>query len=253
MCDQWMRLIELPLNIDQFHQLPRNAAYKYEYLQGKAYLSPRPRHYHALLDLKMPEQVEEKNIAPLRPDHWERLENLFAAAFRSVQPFASIDDDTWREAAHQSLERTRTGGDGPLIESACFVATEHDKLQGAIIITLLPKGDPSDMDSYEWIDPPPADCVKQRLGQPHLTWVFVSPLHRDRGTGAALLAAATRSLLASGYTELLSTFLLGNDLSVLWHWRNGFRLLPYPGSMRLMRQRWQQRSDLKHRDTESIE
>ena len=52
MCDEWMPTIKLPLTPDQFHQLPRNPAYKYEYLDSQTYLSPRPRHYHALLDLE---------------------------------------------------------------------------------------------------------------------------------------------------------------------------------------------------------
>ena len=41
-----------------------------------------------------------------------------------------------------------------------------------------------------------------------------------------------RELLAMGYKELASTFLIGNDSSMLWHWRSGFRLLAYPGSWR---------------------
>ena len=62
--------------------------------------------------------------------------------------------------------------------------------------------------------------------------MFVSPLDAGRGVGTALLNAAARELLALGYTELASTFLLGNESSMLWHWRNGFRLLQYPGSRR---------------------
>ena len=38
-----------------------------------------------------------------------------------------------------------------------------------------------------------------------------------------------------GYTELISSFILGNDSSMLWHWRNGFELLPYSGSRRRFR------------------
>jgi L-amino acid N-acyltransferase YncA len=60
--------------------------------------------------------------------------------------------------------------------------------------------------------------------------------------GTALLAAATRELLRLGYTELLSTFMLGNDSSMLWHWRNGFRLLAYPGSVRRIRQKLRAKS-----------
>ncbi len=164
--------------------------------------------------------------------------NLFAGAFGTIQPFGSLDDETCQEAARQALERTRTGGDGPMIERACFVALRDEHITGAIFITLLPHGDPCDWASYHWPEAPPADCIARRLGRPHLTWIFVSPLSAGRGVGTALLGAAVRELMALGYTELLSTFMLGNESSTLWHWRNGFRLLAYPGSLRLMQERW---------------
>jgi L-amino acid N-acyltransferase YncA len=80
--------------------------------------------------------------------------------------------------------------------------------------------------------PLPADCIERHLGQPHLTWIFVSPLAVARGIGTTLLQKAAEALRNLGFTHLLSTFILGNDMSLLWHWRNGFRLLPYPGSQR---------------------
>jgi hypothetical protein len=104
-------------------------------------------------------------------------------------------------------------------------------------VTLLPPGDPCAWDSYSWPGPPPEDSIARRLGRPHLTWIFAA--RAGQGTGTALLAAAVRGLLGLGYTELASTFLLGNESSMLWHWRNGFRLLPYPGSWRALQQRWQ--------------
>jgi hypothetical protein len=65
----------------------------------------------------------------------------------------------------------------------------------------------------------------------------VSPASAGHNVGTALLSAAVRGLLGLGYTELVTTFMLGNESSMLWHWRNGFRLLPYPGSPRRARQR----------------
>jgi hypothetical protein len=56
-----------------------------------------------------------------------------------------------------------------------------------------------------------------------------------------LLAAAGNALLELGYRELLTTFMLGNESSMLWHWRNGFRLLAYPGSFRHRHTRWSRR------------
>jgi hypothetical protein len=239
MCDDWMPTIRLALPREQLRQLPRNAAYKYEVVNGQVFLTPRPRHYHALLDLRPVEADESVAVRPARPDDWEELVAVFAAAFRDVQPFGCLDEDTRKQAARSCLQRTATGGDGPRIESASFVAVvpETGRPAGAILVTLLPKGDPCAWDSYSWPAPPPEDAIARRLGRPHLTWIFAARV--GEGTGTALLAAAVRGLLGLGYTELASTFLLGNESSMLWHWRNGFRLLPYPGSWRALQQRWQ--------------
>ncbi len=251
MCDDWMPTITLPLTWEQFHQLPRHPAYKYEYLDGTAYLSPRSRHYHAELDLTaanlQPEtdlDSEELHIRQVQPEDWPNLVQLFANTFHHTQPYGSLDDENRLKAAHHALERTRTGGDGPLIEPASFVALQpasgDDELPratpvAALFVTLLPPGDPCDWDSYYWTEVPPPDCIERRLGRPHLTWIFVSPWLAGRGLGTMLLAAAVRELLALGYSRLVTTFMIGNDSSMLWHWRNGFRLLSYPGSYRRMR------------------
>jgi GNAT superfamily N-acetyltransferase len=245
MCDEWMPALKLALTLDEFHQLPRHPAYKYEYLQGTAYLSPRARHYHAVLDLAVfaaPLEMEERDevsLRPLQPDDFGPLEPEFQGAFHRHQPFASLDDATRQQAAHVCLERTRAGGDGPLVEAASFVAVQaaDGKLRGAVLVTLLPPGDPCEYDDYYWREPPPPDCVARHYGRAHLTWIFVAPPHAAHGVGTALLAASVRRLRELGYTELYSTFLLGNESSMLWHWRNGFRLLSYPGSLRRMRER----------------
>src|SRR5205823_10514780 len=100
---------------------------------------------------------ESVPVQPIQTGELGSLERLFAGAFRYIQPDSSLDDDTLFEAARQALERTRAGGDGPWIMHASFVAKLEEKLIGAILITLLPHGDPSDWDSYYWKDVPPPD------------------------------------------------------------------------------------------------
>jgi GNAT superfamily N-acetyltransferase len=232
MSDQWMPGIKLALNSQEFQQLPRNSAYKYEYLGGQAYLSPRPKHYHAVLDLTPMVEDDSLDYRLAQENEILELAPLFAGVFRTIQPFGGLDEDLRMEAARQALERTQTGGDGPWISQASYIAQEKENVLGAILITLLPEGDPCDWESYRWLDPPPPDCIARRLGRPHLTWIFVSPWRAGQGVGTALLARAVNALLKLGYAQLLTTFMVGNDSSMLWHWRNGFRLLAYPGSSR---------------------
>ena len=164
MCDEWMPPIQLPLTLEEFRQLPRNAAYKYEYLNKTAYLSPRPKYYHALLEMRSLESDELIEICPLHAEELSRLDRLFADAFRYIQPYGCLDDDTRLEAARQALERTRTGVDGPWIEQASFVAKIEEKPVGAILITLLPEGDPCDWESYHWTQAPPSQCIELPAG-----------------------------------------------------------------------------------------
>lgn len=246
MVEKQFQVIRLPLTYEQWRQLPRNGAYKYEYISGEAWLVPRPRHYHARLSLRsfQPEEVVDTSkpfhIRPIREGDWEPLSLVHARAFERVQPFGSLPDTERHSASQAVLDRTRNGGDGPLIASASSVAvSEEGHIPGAVLITLIPQGDLTSWEGCHWQEPPPADAIENGLGQAHLTWIFVDPWLAGRGIGTMLLANAARCLLELGYEELVSTFLYGNESSMLWHWRNGFELLPYPGSWREMRKQWE--------------
>lgn len=234
MCDEWMPVVRVPMGIETFHQLPINAAYKYEYFGGAAVLSPRPRTYHAAYDLTrvipsdQQASPEEYEVGPLTANLNDALAVLFAGAFCRTQPFAGLEDAARKDAAGVCLQRTFNGQDGPWVADASFVLRrrEDQHLVGAILITLLPEGDASDIACYEWRTPPPSDLWEAGRGQPHLTWIFSHLWHKGEGIGTHLLAASAERLRRQGYVRLLSTFIAGNDSSQLWHWRNGFELLP---------------------------
>jgi GNAT superfamily N-acetyltransferase len=245
MVDRWFFELELSISFDQFVKLPANPAYKYEYLDGKAWLTPRPKECHALLELQswkgdeLASAVtrEPVSLRRLEAADWERLDTLFAGAFRRVQPFASLSDEQRLQAARDCLRFTRDGGDGPLIEPACLFAVdqEDNHLRGAILVTLMPDVDLSESLDLRWRKPPPPDWAERRIGRPHLTWIFVGHRSREQGLGSSLLAAAIGALREMGYHKLASTFLVGNDASALWHWRNGFQLVGRPDSLRKLR------------------
>lgn len=242
MCDEWMSSVTLALSQEQYEQLPRNPAYQYDYLRGTAFLSPRPKYYHATLDFarwRAPAAAEISADVVIRPmlaeDH-ATLPEVFADAFERMQPFGGLAREQRLTAARLALEKTWRGGDGPWIQQASFTALHSQKQipLGAILVTLVPGGDPGNAESYRWQEPAP-EAFCEGTGQAHLTWVFVSPLWKMGGVGSALLARAVGSLRSLGFYSLWTTFLLGNDDSMLWHWRNGFELAPFPMSRRVLR------------------
>ena len=238
MIDEWFEVIELPISIEQFHALPINPAYKYEYFGGRAVLSPRPKIHTAVLPLSPrpapgPVEVWKDDVfatRAFRESDWDALPGLFASAFWRVQPFCAMDDDRRRDAARRCLDKTRTGGDGPIVPGACVVAASvaSDVPVAAALVTMQRGYREAEVG---------VPAPEGRL--PHLTWIFVPPMLSRHGMGTALLDVAANALLDLGFAGLASTFLLGNESSTLWHWRNGFRLMESPSSPR----RWKRRAE----------
>lgn len=228
--EKHFRQVVLPISFDEFLRLPRNAAYKYEYFDGRAVLTARPKSFSCVRDLS-PVAADPRRPVEVRPLPAAEIPGLtgpFLRSFRQIQPFGSLDNDAATAAAAECLEKTATGGDGPLIEAACFTAWDErhaERPAGAILVTLVPPAALTEPFWLPWKEPP-ADAVARRLGVPHLTWVFVDSWQTRRGIGAALLAAAVNALREAGFTDLVSTFALDNAPGALWHWRHGFRLLP---------------------------
>lgn len=240
--EKWFPHVTFEVPIETFHELPRNPAYKYEYWDGHVHLSARAKYYHCLLELTergdIPDVIECQGdavrIRPLEEEDWPNLPSLFAVAFHRMPPFALIPRDDRPIAAAECLDEVRYQRNGPLVESASFVAYRvgDEKLVGCQLITLAQAGDLESFRDRLWAEHPPEDAIAQRWGRPHLTWLFVAPFQSRYGVGSAMLSRGINELLTLGYKELASTFLLGNDSSTLWHWKQGFRLLDYPGTMR---------------------
>ncbi|WP_437202812.1 GNAT family N-acetyltransferase [Planctomicrobium sp. SH664] len=238
MLNDWFAELKFELPWETFRGLPRHPAYRYEYRAGTVSIRGNPRYYHALLDLQcLPKQPAglRESFGPLSfrsvtEQDWPPLRLLFAAAFEDHVPFQQADSHRLEQAASRLLQRLRSGEDGPLVSAASIVALKPDgTVAGASLITLVPAGDLTDFTHEEWGSPAPPDAEKQCWGRPHLTWIFVAPHCRRQGVASALLRQSAEGLRTAGYSTLASTLLLGDHTSLLWHWKQGFRLLSYPG------------------------
>ena len=234
--DEHFRRIEFPLTIDEFHQLPRNAAYKYEYFDAKAVLTPRPKYFLCSLDLTTAnvEADSDCEVVPVPLAEAPTLEPLFVTGLQNTQPFASLTQEQATCSATVVFRHMLRGKDGPIIEAACFQAlSKRDKTPiGALFVTLVPKALLTEPFAANWREPPPPDAVEKRLGLPHLTWVFVAPRFARQGIATTLLAATIPALRQLGFDHLVSTFMLDNGPSAVWHWRNGFQVLPQMSAIR---------------------
>lgn len=223
--DRSFETIELPISFDEYRRLPRNGSYKYEYLGGIAVLSPRPYTRSARLAtdtvLRLDDplgMLRDFAIRPLRDSDEARLSEAFAVAFSEQPPFGMLGDGQLEVAAADAIAETFAGRHGALVRNASHVICNPEgSLFGACLVTIARDR---------------ATIVEVVRRQPHLTWLFVHPVLRCHGLATQLLAHALRALEGDGWPFLYTTFLVGSHASAMWHWENGFELLPNQFSVR---------------------
>ena len=252
-------VIRFAAPVEVYHQLPEHPGWKWEYFGGEVVASPRPKSMQCVKtfgdgdpadavppDLRDAETSRGDPVLtrPLEDGDWEVLPSLLNRAFARTVPFAQLTGERSAEVAAECMESVRAGRWGPLIESASRVVVGPPSLRrpddpagpqvlGAVLVTLYrPCGDDDLLFDLRPAKDPPADWLDENWGRPHLTWAFVDLWETRHGLGTKLLSGACVALRDLGYGELTSTFLMGNDRSAFWHWRNGFRLLSGPYSMR---------------------
>jgi GNAT superfamily N-acetyltransferase len=201
------------------------------------------------LELRQPEacpRTDDSYIASIRAlasGDWDLLPEVLADAFEGTPPLGMLG--RWRRlcAARDWLWSTRDGSEGSLVDAACIIAVDREddaQVLGALVVTLMMDPVRSWYAAQRLAVPPPPPDLAEGREQPQVSWVFVRPQASGQGVGTALLQAAIGSLWSLGYRELASATQRGNDSSLAWHWRNGFRLLPHSESIRLIRW-WEQR------------
>lgn len=234
------RPMRFRMSLLRWHYLPRHPAYRYEYMDGKAWITPRPRSVDSVLDFanwRGPRPLSESSrpsretirIRLMTDDDWVPLTDAFYSAFKAEEPFKSLSRRRAKLMAQRCLDYTRRGGDEPLIREACFIAQSaspdsHDAIVGAALVT----------------DARPTELLELLSGRyptiksaAHLTWLFVERGLSRQGVGTYLLEHVVRALRERGDCCLASTTMIGSDASLLWHWKNGFTLLDRGFSVRV--------------------
>ncbi|SFJ11305.1 Acetyltransferase (GNAT) family protein [Planctomicrobium piriforme] len=237
MHSHWFLPVKFPLAWSEFRKLPRHPAYRFEYRRGHLQITGRPEYAHCTLPTSSTGENAPSPNGSIRILKWNEFDSrarcdelfkLFAAATARTLPYSILTPARREQAAVDLIGEALDGYDGPIIPTASQIAVDAatGNLVAAILMTLVAPGSWTDFTDPNWAQTPPADPIASRWGQPHLTWVFVSPDRQRRGLGQQLLTNARLALETLGYPALASTFLLGDHGSMLWHWKQGFELLP---------------------------
>ncbi len=190
--------MRFPLAPDLLHRLPRHPDWKYEMVEGEAWLSSRPR--PLLLcrptSLAVPAMtlsgIEVRTI-DARCDRSE-IAKLLMDVWGDEDPYRSLEDPeaTLQAQIQRSLEDPGLG----------VIAIDA---QGVCAAVLVPS-----------------------MTAPALMWLTVRRDARERGLATALLRVVVQTLSARGQDELASAASAANTASLRWHLTRGFQLAPDP-------------------------
>lgn len=192
--------MEIPMSFDRWERMPRHPDWKYEYFDGAAQLSYRPKPLHVRRPTDMPVILTREHDVRLLHAPDDGVRAFLAELWRAEDPFRMVDDPG--EWVDEHLARSL----GRLAEPVGAVAVEGGEIIGAVLV-----------------EQPHRDETA-----PNLTWLSVRSGFRCDGVGTALLAATVPALRAADVPDLDSHASVGDRASVAWHWRNGFAALPDP-------------------------
>ncbi len=234
MSDQLPGPIHRQMTIEEYHDFPRHLGWKYEYYGGKIHVTRREVMVPLILDLPRGrrggrsekaarqgsgEPVAGLTLRPVEAEDERRLFDLFIAAFSSTIDFAGYPQERFLEEARKCLRRHFGEQRGRRLP-ASRVAEHGEQPVGAFLLREFERGVLLDM-------------------------AFVDPARQGSGIGTHLLEAAVRELVRGGETRLYSCCFLGNESSLAWHQRRGFREQPHLQVLALRARHY--REELKRR------
>jgi GNAT superfamily N-acetyltransferase len=191
--------MRFPFSFELFLRLPRATGWRYEYLNGEAWLTPRPRPLLLRRSTALPVQQTrvDAEVRELElPGDRAAVAALLLETWVGEDPYRSLEEPA--EVLSSEIERG--------LDTARFGAVAVDG--GAVCAAALVHG--------------------RRARPPELTWLTVARDARERGLATALLAIITTELHARGVHELASGASGANTPSLRWHLSRGFELAPDP-------------------------
>jgi GNAT superfamily N-acetyltransferase len=199
-CDLMCPALRFPLPADLLRRLPRHPDWKYERIDGEAWLSPRPRPLWLVRSTEAPVPAARPASVDVRLVDERRdraaIVELLVEVWVDEDPYCCMDDPEGqlRAEIERSFDVCGLGVLGVDAQGVC----------AAVVVS------PSDADA------------------PTLAWLTVRRDVRDRGLATALLSVVTEALSADGIRTLTSATSAANVPSLRWHLSRGFELAADP-------------------------
>ncbi len=191
-----------PMTIEEFHSLPREFGWKYEFIDGRLYLEPRYVHVKVARRTRLFKHEGHVLLRDVRPGDLDELALLDFECFLGTSEYYNWPVDMVRETAQTTVEEYFDGKRGkPLDDSRLAL----DPVSGRIIGAAL---------------------VNQGLNPPTLDLLMVAPSSQHHGVATEMVREVMTNLNQRGESQLRSSYDVANTPSVRSHAKMGFRLQP---------------------------
>jgi GNAT superfamily N-acetyltransferase len=194
-----MRSRRLRMSYEAFERLSRPPGWKYEYVDGYAYI--RPSHHVVVTTVAVrPRPVETPcALREIATEDEARLLSVYLEAFADNQAFCDYTEAQYIEAARADLLEGFRGRRAPLLAaSRVAVDSDGESLVGAALLS------------------------RDQTYGPVMDLLFIGPAWQRCGLATALVASAMNALHEEGDPALTSSYQLANMPSQLWHRAFGF-------------------------------
>ncbi len=189
-----MKSRRIPMTSDEFRHLERKPGWKYEYIEGTAYVSPREH----LISCSVPTAPRRADspwlLTTVGPEDAEGLLQAYFAAFRDGIEYCDWPDSAINQDARKVVQGILAGEHGELLP-ASRLARDHDRIIGTALI------------------------IERTPNTALLDAVYVIPDRQHRGLATVLVSDALSQLYATGFQTLESRYQLDNAARI-----NGVRL-----------------------------
>ena len=192
--------MDVPMSFDRWERIPRHPDWKYEYFDGAAQLSYRPKPLHVRRTTSEPVSRDGRHMVRLLHGPDDAVRAFLREFWHAHDPYRCVPDPA------EWLDEDLDGSFARLAEPGGAIAEENGEIIGAVLV-----------------EQPHRDETA-----PYLAWLSVRPGFRCDGVGTAMLAAIVPALADAGVEYLDSGASVANRASIAWHWRNGFSALPDP-------------------------